>query len=137
MKKYKGLFRCQLGGYVVWLFGVLFMPFMFIKIHAALVIVLVVLACLILAGEIVAQVFFTKDRKKYPLVSFVSHGAATVFVLVGFIYEIILALSGQPGTYAIVIFSICLALYALIDTFLVIINKKVIDGSIDKDKFER
>ena len=137
MKKYKGLFRCQLGGYAIWLFGVLFTPFMFIKVSAALVIVLAVFACLILAGEIVAQVFFTKDRKKYPLVSFISHGAATLFVLVGFIYEMILAIGGQPGLYAIIIFSVCLAFYALIDVFLVIINKKVIDGSIDKDKFER
>ena len=137
MKKYKGLFRCQLGGYAIWLFGVIFMPFMFIKVSAALVAVLAIFACLILAGEIVAQVFFNKDRKKYPLVSFISHGAATLFVLAGFVYEMILAISGQPGIYAIIIFSVCLAFYALIDIFLVIINKKVIDGSIDKDKFER
>ena len=137
MKKYKGLFRCQLGGYVIWPFGVLFMAFMFIKVSAALVVVFAVLACLILAGEIVAHVFFNKDRKKYPLVSFISHGAATLFVLVGFIYEMILAIGGEPGIYAIIIFSVCLALYAIIDVFLVIINKKVIDGTIDKDKFER
>lgn len=137
MKKYKGLFRCQLGGYAIWLFGVMFMPFMFIKVHAALVVVLAVIACLILAGEIVAQVFFSKDRKKYVPVSFASHGLASLFVLVGFIYELILAISGQLGLYAMIIFSVCVVFYALIDIFLVIINKKVIDGSIDKDKFER
>ena len=137
MKKYKGLFRCQVGGYFIWVFGVIFMPFMFIKVSAALVIVLAVIACLILAGEIVAQVFFTKDRKKYVPVSFASHGLASLFVLTGFIYEIILAISGQLGVYAIIIFSACVVFYALIDIFLVIINKKVINGTIDKDKFER
>ena len=137
MKKYKGLFRCQLGGYFIWLFGVMFMPFMFIKFSAALVIVFAVLACLILAGEIVAHVFFNKDRNKYVPISFASHGMATLFVLTGFVFEMILAASGKPGTYAIIIFSICLAFYALIDYFLIVINKKVINGTIDKDKFER
>lgn len=137
MKKYKGLFRCQLGGYIIWLFGASFMPFMLIKYFLALMIVFVVLACLILAGEITAHVFFNKDRKKYIPLSFASHGLASLFVLTGFILEIILAIKGEPGLYAIIIFSVCLAFYALIDFFLVKINMKVIDGSIDKDKFER
>ena len=137
MKKYRGLFRCQLGGYAVWLFGVLFMPFMFIKFSVVPVIILAVFAALILAAEILAHVFFVKKRELYVPISFAGHGAAALFVLVGLIFEIILAASGELGLYALIIFIACTLSYMLIGYFLVKINLKVLNGTIDKDKFER
>ena len=138
MKKYRGLSRCQLGGYILWLFGALFAPFMFIKVSAALVIILEVIAVLALASLICAHVFFAKNKRNlYVILSFAGHGADALLILVGLIFEIVLAISGQVGLYAIIMLPLCTVLYALLGFFLVKINLKVINGTIDKDKFER
>lgn len=138
MKKYKSLFRCQLGGYAIWLFGVILAPLMFIKFSPIPVIILEVFAVLILAGEITAHVLFAKNQRKlYLPFSFASQGAAILMVLIGFIFEIALAINGEPAIYALIMFSVCLGLYLLIGAFVVINNIKVIKGTIDKSKFER
>lgn len=137
MKKYKALNRCQIGGYLLWVFGVVLAPFMLIKFSGALVVVFSILSAFILGGEIAAHVLFSKKRELFVPFSFASHGLGSLFVLTGLLIVVINAINGEIGIYGLIMFPTCTVFYALLDFFLIKSNIKILNNTIDKDKFEK
>lgn len=113
MKKNRVLSRCYLGGYFLWLFGVMLLPLLCIYVNNVFALIMLIIALLDLATIIVSRVFYAKKRELFPLLSLIGHGVGLACVLASFIFEISLTASGKMGLYAIVIASICLFFYAI------------------------
>ena len=108
MKKNKILYRCYVGGYFLWLFGVTLGAIMFVRLSVPFAIVMMVLAGIILAAEITSHVFYNKKREWFPIAALASQGAAATVIFLGFLLEVINAAQGKLGLYAIIVSSVCL-----------------------------
>lgn len=115
MKPSKKLARVFLGSYFIWAFGALLFWLLLIKDGGALPIIIFVLACLDLAGIIVARVMYGKQYKVFFILSVISFFLLNVFVVGGFVTEAIYTSKGIPAVYAWVFASVNLALVALMD----------------------
>ena len=132
MKKNRALSRCYLGGYIFWIFGVTLAALMFLKLSIVLMTILIIVAVLILGVLIASHVLY--DKKQFKLYFYFSLAAFTLsslYVLAAFILEIVLQAKGEGALYAIVVLSISLVGYALVDIFLVRNNLKLL-----KNKFQ-
>ena len=137
MKKNRALSRCYLGGYFLWVFGVVLASLMFLKIALGLMIALLVVAVLILGVVIASHVLYNKKQfKLYIYFSFGSFGLASLFVLGAFILEMVLQGKGEGALYATVMLSICLAVYILVDDFLTHNNLKLLKSYKDNKPIE-
>lgn len=131
MKKNKNLFRCYIGGYFIWAFGVFLAALMMIKFGTGLLVTFIIFAVLALACLISSHVLYNTKKKAFPIPSFIAHGVCFAFVLFGFIFEMVLASKGEPALYAIVMFSACLLFYGLIIFYLIRENRKIMKGIPD------
>ena len=133
MKKNRALSRCYLGGYIFWIFGVTLAALMFLKLSIVLMTILIIVAVLILGALIASHVLY--DKKQFKLYFYFSLAAFTLsslYVLAAFILEIVLQAKGEGALYAIVVLSISLAGYALVDIFLVRSNLKLLKNSFQE-----
>ena len=132
MKKNRALSRCYLGGYIFWIFGVTLAALMFLKLSIVLMTILIIVAVLILGALIASHVLYDKKQfKLYFYFSLVAFALSSLYVLAAFILEIVLQAKGEGALYAIVVLSISLVGYALVDIFLVRNNLKLL-----KNKFQ-
>ena len=133
MKKNRALSRCYLGGYIFWIFGVTLAALMFLKLSIVLMTILIIVAVLILGALIASHVLY--DKKQFKLYFYFSLAAFTLsslYVLAAFILEIVLQAKGEGALYAIVVLSISLAGYALVDIFLVRSNLKLLKNNFQE-----
>ena len=127
MKKNRSLHSCYLAAYFLWLFGVILSAIMFLKLGNALMIALLIVAVIILGAIIASHVLYNKKQfNLYIYFSFASHGLAIIMILAAFILEMVLSSKGQGATYAKIMLSICLAIYALVYLFLTLNNIKLL-----------
>ena len=133
MKKNRALSRCYLGGYIFWIFGVTLAALMFLKLSIVLMTILIIVAVLILGALIASHVLY--DKKQFKLFFYFSLAAfalSSLYVLAAFILEIVLQAKGEGALYAIVVLSISLAGYALVDIFLVRSNLKLLKNNFQE-----
>ena len=133
MKKNRALSRCYLGGYIFWIFGVTLAALMFLKLSIVLMTILIIVAVLILGALIASHVLY--DKKQFKLYFYFSLAAFTLsslYVLAAFILEIVLQAKGEGALYAIVVLSISLVGYALVDIFLVRSNLKLLKNNFQE-----
>lgn len=133
MKKNRALSRCYLGGYIFWIFGVTLAALMFLKLSIVLMTILIIVAVLILGALIASHVLY--DKKQFKLYFYFSLAAFTLsslYVLAAFILEIVLQAKGEGALYAIVVLSISLVGYALVDIFLVRANLKLLKNNFQE-----
>ena len=133
MKKNRALSRCYLGGYIFWIFGVTLAALMFLKLSIVLMTILIIVAVLILGALIASHVLYDKKQfKLYFYFSLVAFALSSLYVLAAFILEIVLQAKGEGALYAIVVLSISLAGYALVDIFLVRSNLKLLKNNFQE-----
>ena len=133
MKKNRALSRCYLGGYIFWIFGVTLAALMFLKLSIVLMTILIIVAVLILGALIASHVLYDKKQfKLYFYFSLVAFTLSSLYVLAAFILEIVLQAKGEGALYAIVVLSISLAGYALVDIFLVRSNLKLLKNNFQE-----
>lgn len=133
MKKNRALSRCYLGGYIFWIFGVTLAALMFLKLSIVLMTILIIVAVLILGALIASHVLY--DKKQFKLYFYFSLAAfvlSSLYVLAAFILEIVLQAKGEGALYAIVVLSISLVGYALVDIFLVRANLKLLKNNFQE-----
>lgn len=83
--------------YVMWFFGLLLLPLLFIKVHISLVIIFEVLNILILASLIYSHTQYNKNYQKYSLLAFIGICGFNLMTIIGLVYEIILSLTNNNG----------------------------------------
>ena len=136
MKKNRSLSSCYIGAYFIWVFGVVLAAIMFLKFGTGLMIAFFAVAVIILGAIIASHVLYNKKQfNLFIYISFAAHGLATIMILAAFILEMVLQAKGQGATYAVVMLSICLGGYLLVDLFLVLNNIKLLK-KIKNNTFE-
>ena len=128
MKKNKSLHRAWILGYIVLLFGGALLPLVGYKLSPIFSLLSVILLCLLLSDLILAQVFYSKKRSLFPLLSFLGIGILTLSVVFAYILEIIYSATGSPAPYPWIIGSISLLLLIYINIVVVGVNKKILRG---------
>lgn len=125
MKKNKVLHRAYVGFYFIWFFAGLLTPLLGMRLNGkgtsinnVLAIILVVLSCLDLAALIVSQVFYSKKKDLFPLLSLIAAGLLNAIVFYGFISEIVYTGLGESAIYPWVILSLSIVGVAFCDFFL-------------------
>ena len=131
-KRSKLLSRIYIGLYIIWLFGCLIFSFLMAEYSVVLSIILIVLNLVVLAGIIVSNVYKNKNMKKeFILSSLISVGTLLLFVLIGFVLELVNTFRGQPATYARISLGISIVLIGIISIFVPRIIKKIKNNEED------
>ena len=110
--------RAYLAFYILFVFAAFVPAFLLMKFSGVLTVVMVVLAFLMLGGVIASNVFYDKNQEKaFYLSAIISYLAFDVYVLFGFILEIVYTGMGEPATYAWIISILSLLILGVINLF--------------------
>ena len=128
MKKNKHLFRAWIWSYIVLVFTSTLSAALSFRYSKVLSWVMIAVSVVALAALIVAQVFYKKNRKLFPILGLCSQGLSTLVILYSLVIESILTAMGYPAVYAWVILGIGAVLQALILYATITIVIKIIRG---------
>ena len=128
MKKNKRLFRAWVWSYVVLVVSSGLSAFLSFRYSNVLSFVMIGVSVIALAGLIVAQVFYKKNRKLFPILGLCAQGLAALVVLYSLVIESILTAMGYPAVYAWVVLGLAVLIYAFILYATIAIVLKIIRG---------
>ena len=128
MKKNKHLFRAWIWSSIVLVFTSTLSAALSFRYSKVLSWVMIAVSVVALAALIVAQVFYKKNRKLFPILGLCSQGLSTLVILYSLVIESILTAMGYPAVYAWVILGIGAVLQALILYATITIVIKIIRG---------